>query len=264
MGKEKKTYHIRESELREIIREMIAAEAARNLLSEDHEYLRDPASAGKVIPKPYDYLKGVANMAKGIPNLAIPDSWKEKVANGNGNWGNRGMRWLLDVLGASAAGTAGPDYFKDPGQTGESQDPDAKTPFNVAAAVHWLRANALPRYIKGKSGRCAEKVRTAMNTGGLKAPWGNWKLAGSAKGYLSILPANGWDRIPLTRAGEPGDVCVIDACVDSKGGQHPDGHISMCVGGGRWLSDFVQKDMYGLVGTPPASAVAVFRYRNRV
>ena len=260
MGKEKKTYHIRESELKGIIREMIAVEAVRDLLSEDHEYLRDPASAGKVIPKPYDYLKGVVNMAKGIPRTLIPDSRKEKVANGNSEF----MKWLFDVLGASAAGTAGGDFIPNRGQEGMSQDPDGKTPFNVARAVRWMQVNAYPRYIKGKCGRCARAVRLALQAGGLRAPWGNWKLGESAKGYLSILPANGWDRISLTRAGEPGDVCVIDACVDSKGGQHPDGHISMCVGGGRWLSDFVQKDMYGLVGTPPASAVAVFRYRNRV
>lgn len=262
MEKEKKTYHIRESELREIVREMIAVEAVRDLLSEDHEYLRDPASAGKVIPKPYDYLKGVVNVGKGLPRMLIPDSWKEKVANGNGGVGNEFMRWLFGVLGASAEGTAGGDYIPNWGQSGQSQDPEGKTPFKVAQAVRWMQANAYPRYTKGKCGRCARAVRLALLSGGLHAPWGNY--APSAKYYMSILPANGWDEIPVSQAGEPGDVCVIGACVDSKGRKHPDGHIAMCLGNGVWSSDFIQRNMHGLAGTPPPSVVKVFRYRNRV
>ena len=263
MEKEKKTYHIRESELKEIIREMIAVETVRGLLSEDHEYLRDPASAGKVIPKPYDYLKGVVNMGKGLPGILIPDSVKEKVANGDSS-ANEFLRWLFAGLGASADGSTGPDIFKNRGQEGMSQDPEGKTPFNVAQAVRWMQVHAYPRYNKNTCGYCARAVRRALQTGGLPVPWGNWGLARSAKGYMQILPANGWDEIPVSQAGEPGDVCVIGACVDSRGRRHPEGHIAMCLGNGVWSSDFIQRNMYGLAGTPPPSVVKVFRYRNRV
>ena len=102
----------------------------------------------------------------------------------------------------------------------------------------------------------------ALNRGGLGVPYG--MKADSAKYYINILPANGWEEIPTNQAGEPCDVVVIGPCVDDGGNPHPEGHMAMCLGNGVWASDFIQSTMYGLNGTPPPSAVHVFRYKNRV
>jgi hypothetical protein len=88
--------------------------------------------------------------------------------------------------------------------------------------------------------------------------------APSAKYYNNILPANGWEKISVSQAGEPGDVIVIAPCIDGRGRNHPNGHIAMCLGGGVWASDFIQRTMHGLAGAPPPDKVQVYRYKNRV
>ena len=255
MRKEGKKYIIKESELKEIIREMMLMEVYN-----PNDYSGMYSSSYKGNPaKPHDYLSGALNLIKNLPNMIIPDSWKEKVAQGDSDM----LQYILGLLGAQQAGTARPDFIPNWGQhRGEGSNADASQQLNVNMAVNWLRSHAYPSYDKNKCGWCAKHVREALNRGGLQVPHGMW--APSAKYYVNILPANGWEEIPVNQAGELCDVVVIDDCIDSNKKRHKDGHIAMCIGNGVWASDFIQKTMHGLAGTPPPSAVHVFRYKNRV
>jgi hypothetical protein len=251
MEKKGKKYLIKESELKEIVREMMLMELFN---PDDYKHLYTPGYQGSpTLPK--DYIKGAWNLLKGIPNIVIPDSWKEAAANGNGDI----AQYILSLLGAQMAGTAGADFVPHFGlRSGEGPNPDAHQQLHVNAAANWLRSNAGRR----TSGSCAKYVRIALNRGGIQVPHG--MRAPSAKYYYNILKANGWEEIPVNQAGELCDVVVISPCVDSLGTGHPDGHIAMCIGNGMWASDFIQKNMYGLRGMPPSKAVHVFRYKNRV
>ena len=258
MKKEGKKYLIKESELREIIQEMLIMELYN---PDDYKGMYTPGYQGNAaVPK--DYIRGAWNLIKNIPNMAIPDSWKEKAAEGD-----RGiLQYILGLLGAQKAGTARADFLPSFGQAfkGEAQNADAHEQLNVNAAVNWLRDHAYSHYVKGKCGNCARYVKRALNIGGLQVPYA--MDAGSAKNYYNILKANGWEEIPVNQAGELGDVVVIMPYLDNRGNTlHPDGHIAMCIGNGVWASDFIQTSMYGLKGTPPPpDNVHMFRYKNRV
>lgn len=264
MEKNKK-YLIKESELKEIIQEMILMELYD---PKDYAGMYTKNYNGR-IPNAGDAISGVWNMIKGIPNAAIPDEYKNKVANNGPGFWNDLQRRMLDMLGASAAGTAGPDWIPKTGQVGgkpgTGPNKNAEQQLNVNNAVDWLRNHAYPRYIKSKCGHCAAYVRTALNAGGLDVPHGMNGLY--AKNYLRILPENGWVEIPVSQAGELCDVCVIDAFVSGNGKKHYAGHIAMCIGNGVWASDFIQRSMYGINGglaRGEERKVHVFRYRNRV
>ena len=256
----KKKYVLKESELREIIQEMVLMELYN---PDDYKNMYTKNYPGKV-PNVGDAVKGAWNLISGIPNAAVADSFKNAVANGNSD----ALQWLLDVFGAQKAGTSGPDWVQDwwnstkLGGTGAGVDyganADAHQPLNVNFACQHIKANAYAR----PNSECAKHVRQALNRGGLGLPHG--MSAPAAKDYLRVLPANGWDEIPANQAGEPCDVVVIGPCNDSTGTPHPSGHIAMCIGGGVWVSDFVQKSWHGLVGQPPVGTYHFYRYRNRV
>lgn len=255
MAKNKK-YIIRESELKEIIKEMVLMEVY-DPSSFNHLYTKN--YTGQANPNVGSVLSGAWNLIKGIPNAVIPDKWKEAAATGNSDF----AQWILDVLGAQKAGTAGADWVKDwwnstkVGGTGAGVDTganaDAHQPLNVAAACQWLRTNAKPKPSK----YCARYVRMALNRGGLGLPHG--MPAPWACYYTKILPANGWVPIDASQAGQPCDVVVIDKCPG-----HPKGHIAMCLGNGQWASDFMQKTVHGLRVPPPVGTMHFYRYRNRV
>lgn len=256
MKKDGKKYLIRESELKEIIKEMLLMEVYN---PDDYKNMHTAEflQNNPKVPNAGDALVALGKIATGW----IPDAYKNKVANGGAGVLNDFQRWLLGALGASQAGTAGPDFVPGIQQMfyGVDKGPnaDAHQVLNVNAAVNWLRNNAHQK----STHWCARYVRTALNAGGLGLPHG--MPAGSAKDYLKILPANGWQEIPTNQAGELGDVCVIAPCIDSSGRPHKLGHIAMCIGSGVWASDFIQKTMHGLAGAPPPGAVHVYRYKNR-
>lgn len=255
-----KKYVLKESELKEIVREMLLSELYNPA---DYQGLYTQNYKGSV-PNVGNYLNAIKGMAGGLANAVIPDSWKDAAANG----GRDLPQWLLDVLGAQKAGTSGPDFVPDwwnskrLGGTGAGLDfganADAHQTLNVGAACQYIRSIA--RNTPGR--HCAKNVRKALNHGGLGLPHG--KPAGSAKNYLTILPENGWTEINQQNAGEPGDVLVVAPCVDSAGSSHPYGHIAMCVGNGVWISDYIQSTVHGLKGTPPRGTMHFYRYNNRV
>ena len=270
MRKEGNKYILKESELTELIQKAIIMEAAYN--PQDFRY-NFPNGQVTSPPELKDIGRAAGQLLKGTAGALIPDAWKERIAQGD----NQFLQWLLGSLNANAEGSAAPEFFPSPwdgkwaGGPGYNpkenpRNPDAHEQLSVSRACWWLRSNAHSRYNRFLCGRCAEHVRSALNYGGLSVPHDMY--AGAAKDYLNILYRNGWDEISLAQAGEPCDVCVIDACtvINSQGRRekHPYGHISMCLGNGVWASDYIQNSMCGLNGTPPQNAVHVYRYRNRV
>lgn len=258
-------YIIKESELREILQEIILQELYN---PDDYAGMHTKDFYSKFngkVPNAGDLIGNGLKMIAGIPNAIIPDSWKEAAANGKSDI----PQWLLDVLGAQKAGTAAADWVPDwwnskrLGGTGAGVDfganANAEQPLNVNAACQWLRANTNSK----PTHWCAAYVRKALNRGGLGLPHG--MPAPSAKYYLNILPANGWDKITREQAGQPCDVVVIDACRSINGrSNYPSGHIAMCLGNGQWASDFMQNTVEGLVNPAPPECIHFFRYRNRV
>ena len=257
MKKDGKKYLIKESELKEIIQEMLLMELYN---PDDYKDMYQKGTSNAPLPNVGDAIGGLWNIIRGIPAALIPDKFKEQIANGNGSIGNDFMQWLMGALGATAAGTAGPDVLPNFSQiSGSGQNQDAHEQLNVAAACNWLATHA-----KAKSTHwCARYVRMALNRGGLGLPYG--MPAPSAKYYVNILPKNGWDVIPEQQAGQPCDVVVIDATRSINGkSTYPMGHIAMCIGNGRWASDFLQRTVCGLANPVPPERIHFYRYRNRV
>lgn len=253
MKKKGKKYIIKESELKEIILEALLMEKYNR---NDYRYMyadpkaadKDPHTFGDSYKNAGKVFRGLGDMIKrGFENTNWGKNLQNKAYNGNDF-----LQWLLGDLGLQRAGSAGADLVPDFGQWGgKTQNGDAHEVLNAREACNFLRATANPNPTRW----CARHVRMALNHGGLGLP--NGMPAPSAKYYLNILPRNGWQEIPANQAGQPCDVIVIDA---HNG--HPDGHIAMCVGGGQWISDFVQATAHGLRVPPPAGVCHFFRYRN--
>ena len=127
--------------------------------------------------------------------------------------------------------------------------------FNVNAAVSMASQISTTR----SSGKCAKIVRTFIEAGGIST-------AGrpiAAKDYVSFLPKIGFGYVTSLGDRETqldwtksqarrGDVAVMDH------GQY--GHICMYTGS-RWVSDFVQNNMWVYPGN---GLVHIFRHNNIV
>ena len=246
MDKNKK-YLIKESELKEIIQEMVLME-----LYDPNAFTANFKNGQR--PQGINTSK-LFKMLGDFPKKALPSDWQEKAANGDLGWLGQ---WLFGSVGAVPDGQGAPDYVPDIATLGKGKNYDAHEPLSVSRAVSFIMRKATPYYIKELNGHCATNVRMALNAGGLSLPSGIVP-ATEAKHYLKILPANGWYRIDKSQAGAPGDVMVLAEC-----NGHPHGHIAMCCGNGLWVSDFKQKSMVGSASPVPENAIFVFRYRNIV
>lgn len=267
MEKKGKKYVIRESELKEIIAEMILLESVDPNMYQANFVNGQPP---KSMPL-NQYLKKGLNLIKGIPDALVPDDWKERIAKGDNSF----LTWLAGSAGLNLGGQAAADYVPDMrnwrvfggNYPTSGNNGDAHEIFYVDVACAWLLTHATPYYIKGKNGHCGIWVRTALNEAGMTAPWGMWNIADSAKGYIRILPANGWGEISASEAGQKGDILVIDECttIDTKG-KHPHGHIAMCCGPGLWVADYRhgRGNITGLRGTPPQDKVHFYRYTGPI
>lgn len=119
------------------------------------------------------------------------------------------------------------DQGKDDG--GDGRDDDG---YDVKAATDYLRAHAHST----SQGQCARAVREALETGGLCTDG----RPGSAKDYDSFLPSLGFYEVdPNNYIPQAGDIVVHEA---KEGHEH--GHIAM-YDGSDWISDFIQRDMFG-------------------
>ena len=127
--------------------------------------------------------------------------------------------------------------------------------FDHGAAIQKLRSIVL----KQSNGMCAKHVRIALEAGGLNLDdrpnyachYGSYL---EARGFVGFVP-DSWDQY----TPEPGDVAVMPPYNTG----HPAGHIAMYCGErqGDWLSDFVQKDMWGGPGFRNHKAgTKVYRY----
>ncbi|MGN3974750.1 hypothetical protein [Tsuneonella sp. SYSU-LHT278] len=123
-------------------------------------------------------------------------------------------------------------------------------PFDKNKFARHLEDNALPGFGAGK---CAKYVREALVAGGLNTA-GNPL---SAKDYGPFLEGLGFASHTKTSPYSPekGDIVVLPANVGSTHG-HVAGYV-----GSKWVSDFVQTDMFGGPSYRKAGIFEVFRYR---
>ncbi len=120
------------------------------------------------------------------------------------------------------------------GNTGGGNYPSSI--YNVSKAVNYLTAHAYPYYIKDKCGNCAKAVRLALEAGGLSTVG----HPDEAREYDTFLPSLGFYKVNKNNyVPQKGDIIVLEAVEN-----HPHGHIAM-YSGNKWISDFVQSDMWG-------------------
>lgn len=118
-------------------------------------------------------------------------------------------------------------------------------------ACEFLITKAFPKYDKKTCGNCGRFVRMAFDFGF------NKRITGvlSAKDYATSYEAIGFKKVfsyPAMKKEDYkpllGDICIIQPVVTEKDGkktiQQPHGHICVKTEKG-WISDFVQRDMYG-------------------
>lgn len=123
-------------------------------------------------------------------------------------------------------------------------------PFDKDKFAKHLTDNALPGF---GAGQCAKYVRQAMVAAGLNTV-GNPL---SAKDYGPFLLKLGFTSETTTMPYSPqkGDIVVMPANTASVHG-HIVGYT-----GSKWVSDFVQNDMFGGPSYRKAGVFEVFRYR---
>jgi hypothetical protein len=122
-------------------------------------------------------------------------------------------------------------------------------PFDKDKFAKHLEASALPGF---GAGQCAKYVREAMVAAGLNTA-GN---PISAKDYGPFLVKLGFKSVTTTMpyAPQKGDIAVMPA---SAGSIH--GHIAGYTGS-KWISDFVQNDMFGGPGFRKIGLFEAFRH----
>jgi type VI secretion system secreted protein VgrG len=122
--------------------------------------------------------------------------------------------------------------------------------FDVDKAIAYLETHAHTK----PTHHCAKYVRLSLAAGGIiltNAPL-------EAKNYGSVLMLHGFERIMDLPLPQKGDIAVIQ---DYSGGS-VEGHITMYTGK-RWISDFIQLDMWGGSGYRANKPhYAIYRYKQ--
>lgn len=104
--------------------------------------------------------------------------------------------------------------------------------FNIDAAVNYLISHAK----SSSTGNCAKAVRLALEAGGFSTGG----RPTSACDYDTYLANRGFHKVSNSNyIPRKGDIVVHEATVG-----HPHGHVAM-YSGTQWISDFVQRDMFG-------------------
>ena len=175
------------------------------------------------------YVNGVYVM----PELDVIGS--ERTGNGGPSNGSTGNGETGN--GETGNGGAGSDSTGNGsgGSTGGSGNESAQI-YKESKAVQYLEQHAYPHYIPDLCGHCAKAVRLAIEAGGLSTE-GHPRYACD---YDTFLPNIGFRAVSkegyVPRAG---DIIVLEAVPG-----HQAGHIAM-YSGEKWISDFVQGDMWG-------------------
>jgi len=116
--------------------------------------------------------------------------------------------------------------------------------YNIIKAVKYLNAEAYPKYVRGKCGKCAKAVRLAVENGGIiiqiPEPTVYPYKYGSAKDYGPSLLRAGFNEIKKEDYDpKMGDIRVFQPY---KGGS-PHGHMNM-YNGDKWVSDYFETDFW--------------------
>lgn len=113
-----------------------------------------------------------------------------------------------------------------------SYPPPSENMYSINNAVDFLNNNAN----ESSTGYCARAVRQAIEAGGISTEG----RPNSACDYDTWLPTIGFSTVDSSNyTPQVGDIVVFEAIEG-----HPHGHIAL-YNGQQWVSDFVQRDMYG-------------------
>lgn len=192
----------------------------------------------------------VQNLGYCMKEVVISSSYLDSgVIDSDDSWTSDDS-WPSDDLWSSDDsvpwdGTDGLGNNHNGGNQGESNNSGSygaggsgsiSTGYSVSKAVSYLKSHSQPYYIKGVCGKCARAVREALEAGGLST-------AGhpeSACDYDTFLPKIGFHQVDKENyIPQKGDIIVLEAVE-----KHRNGHIAM-FSGDKWISDFVQRDMWG-------------------
>ena len=166
------------------------------------------------------------------------DSWSSQDF-GSSDFGSDPLDNSGDGGSTKPSGTGGSGSNNNGGNQGENNTSGShsggggnSSGYSISKAVSYLK----DRCYKESHGKCAYFIRMALEAGGLST-------AGhpvSACEYDSFLPKLGFHQVDKQNySPRMGDIIVLEAVAG-----HPHGHIAMFTGG-EWISDFIQRDMWG-------------------
>ena len=199
---------------------------------------------------PGGYVEGLGYCGKAVivtasypdsDSMGSDDSWPSEDSFEN-PWGSDGNENDTDNSstgsnqGGQSGNAGGAEYVGGGGNSGSgggnNNNPGT---YNITTAVSYLEAHAYPSY-NNNCGHCARAVREALEAGGLSTTG----HPTDACDYDSFLPLIGFHLVSKNNySPEKGDIIVLEAVEG-----HSHGHIAM-YSGNKWISDFVQNDMWG-------------------
>ena len=162
------------------------------------------------------------------------DSWSDPWGSISDPWGNSGDDSSSLPSEGSGGGNnnGGSQGGGSQGGGGVNTNPNS---YNISNAVNYLVSHAYPSY-NNNCGYCARAIREALEAGGLSTTG----HPVSACDYDTFLPKIGFHSVDKNNySPQKGDIIVLEAVEG-----HPNGHIAM-YSGSKWISDFVQSDMWG-------------------
>lgn len=155
--------------------------------------------------------------------------------NNSGGSGSGGSGSGGSSSGGSSSGTR-PTEKPAGGGSGSGNSGGGQSSYSVEKATDYLVKHAYPSYDSKTCGHCAAAVRASLEAGGLSTA-GHPEYAYQ---YMEFLPNLGFFTVDESAyTPQKGDIIVIDRIAG-----HPYGHIAM-YSGEKWVSDFVQADMWG-------------------
>lgn len=192
--------------------------------------------------------KSLEELAKIMP-MINENTQRGFVGGGIGSEDDPYTEHEYDVMCASGTWKGG--YVSGWGYTSEDVEITGGGSYDVNAAINYLTSHAN----SSSTGYCAQYVRKALEAGGLSTDG----RPGSACDYDTWLQSVGFEVVPVSGVYNPqaGDIVVFEAIEG-----HRYGHIAM-YNEEDWISDFVQRDMYG--GTAyrndPDAVYTILRYK---
>lgn len=208
---------------------------------------------------PGGYVEGLGYVAPDVniwgshSSSSDPDSWGSDASDPWGSdtsdpWGSNGSHANSgNTGGGGGGGTAGGGNAGGTTSGNSGNNSPTNSSYSINKATTYLTTHAETNSI----GKCAKYVRLAIEAGGLSTV--GHPIA--ACDYDTFLPTIGFNKVNKNNyTPVKGDIIVLEAVSG-----HPYGHIAM-YNGSKWISDFVQNDMWGGSAYRNKAEYTLFRY----